>query len=48
MSHPRCLQVLLAAADREWVTRSSPRLEFWEGDATELQEVGSTMAEWRP
>lgn len=33
--HPS-LQVLLHAADRQWVTRPSPRLEFWEGDERQL------------
>ena len=29
-------QVLLHAADRRWVTRPSPRLEFWQGDERQL------------
>ena len=29
-------QVYLHAADRQWVTRPSPRLEFWEGDERQL------------
>ena len=30
------LQVYLHAADRQWVTCPSPRLQFWEGDERQL------------
>jgi glyoxylase-like metal-dependent hydrolase (beta-lactamase superfamily II) len=50
--------ILLHAADREWVLRSSPRIEFWDGDALRLSDAvalircgghfpGSTALHWR-
>jgi hypothetical protein len=31
-------RILLHAADRQWVTRSSPRIEFWEGDRLRVSD----------
>jgi hypothetical protein len=50
--------ILLHAADREWVRRSSPHLEFWSGDRLSLSDSvtlircgghfpGSTALHWR-
>ena len=50
--------ILLHAADREWVQRPSPRIEFWDGDVRRLSEdatllrcgghfAGSTALHWR-
>ena len=49
--------ILLHAADREWVRRHSPRIEFWEGDVLRLSDrvtllrcgghfPGSTALHW--
>jgi len=50
--------ILLHAADRAWVQRASPRIEFWEGDSRRLSDAvtlvrtgghfdGSTALHWR-
>jgi glyoxylase-like metal-dependent hydrolase (beta-lactamase superfamily II) len=50
--------VMLHAADRQWVQRPSPRLQFWEGDVLRLSDAvtlvrvgghfpGSTALHWR-
>jgi hypothetical protein len=50
--------VLLHAADRQWVTRPSPRIEFWDGDRLRVSEdaelirlgghfPGATVCLWR-
>ena len=50
--------ILLHAADREWVQRRSPRIEYWEGDTHRLSAsvelvrcgghfAGSTALHWR-
>jgi glyoxylase-like metal-dependent hydrolase (beta-lactamase superfamily II) len=50
--------ILLHAADREWVRRPSPRIEFWDGDTHRLSDEvtllrcgghfpGSTALHWR-
>jgi hypothetical protein len=51
-------RVLLHAADRQWVTRPSPRIEFWEGDRLRVSDEaelirlgghfpGGTVCLWR-